>query len=155
MPGSLRKFVDEPSLQASEVLFRAVDPNYVDDWAGPVPGIPSRAWQDQKEDVAAQWELRPCASVAVASLLIKHGSSIDAWLSRFFKTTYGVVETTVGQVRSATSSVGALVPQGVMLHPTSDQPWHGVVWTKQGPKRSKGEMRALVAVSTWHRHPTR
>jgi hypothetical protein len=155
MPDGIREFIDEPSLVASEVLYRAVDPTYVDDWSGLAPCIPSRTWQDQKEDVAAQWGLGPCASVAVARLLDEHGSSVDAWLEKFFKVSYGVVETTVGQVRSATSAVGALVPQGVMLHATSDQPWHAVVWSRKGAKRSKGEMKALVAVSNWLRHPRR
>ncbi len=155
MPASIREFIDEPSLQSGEVLYRAVDPVYIDDWSSPIPDIPTRAWQDQKQDVAAKWGLGPCASVAVASLLIKHGSTVEAWLEKFFQSSYGVVKTTVGEVRAATSALGSPTPQGVMLHPTVDQPWHAVVWSKKGSKRSKGEMKALVTVSTWHRHPAR
>lgn len=158
MPASLREFIDEPSLLGDEVLYRAVDPGYIDNWSSApanLPGIPSRAWQDQKEEVAAGWGLRPCASVAVASLLTTHGSNVETWLEAFFRPSYGVIETTVGEMRSAKSMQGILVPQGVMLHPTDEQPWHAVVWSLKGSKRSKGEMKALVFASRWHRHPRR
>lgn len=156
MSGALREFFDDPAIADDDVLYRAVSPTLIDDWdsfSGRDDEIPSRAWQDQKADEAAKKGLRPCASVAVARLLLEHGGDIDSWLERFFKSTYGVVETTAGSVRQAITPRGDPAPQGVMLDTTIEKPWHAVVWSKRGVKRNKTEMHALVLTSHWIRQP--
>lgn len=158
MSEALREFFDDPVIADGDVLYRAVPPSYIDDWdsfSGRDDEIPSRAWQDQKADQAAKKGLRPCASVAVARLLIEHDCDIDSWLRRFFKPTYGVVETTAGAARQAITLHGAPAPQGVMSDSTCEQPWHAVVWSKRGAKRNKTEMHALVLASRWIRQPIR
>lgn len=157
MPDGLREFFDDPAVTDSDVLYRAVPPTLIDNWdsfSGRDDQIPSRAWQDQKEDEAAKKGLRPCTSVAVARLLIDYDCDIESWLKRFFKSTYGVVEITAGSARQAISPGGDPAPQGVMLDSTSEQPWHAVVWSKRGAKRSKMEMKALLLTSRWIRRPT-
>lgn len=156
MSDVFREFLDDASIADSDVLYRAVPPVLIDgcsSFSGRDDEIPSRTWQDQKEDEAAKWGLMPCASVAVARLLIDHGCEMQSWLAKFFSSDHGVVETTAGEARQATSSTSQSVPQGVMLHPTDEQPWHAVIWSKRGVKRNKTEMKALVLTSRWVRLP--
>jgi hypothetical protein len=156
MSKNLREFFDDPAIADADVLYRAVSPFLIDDWdsfSGQDEDIPSRAWQDQKEEEAAKWGLMPCASVAVARILRDHNCDIVSWLENFFSLEHGVVETTAGEVRQAISLRNDHVPQGVMLHPTAKQPWHAVVWSKSGSKRNKTEMKALRLKSHWVRPP--
>jgi len=157
MSAALRDFIDDPEVADDDVLLRAVSPELIDDtesFLGRDDEIPSRAWQDQKEDEAAKWGLRPCASVAVARLLSDHECPVDMWLEKVFRLTYGIIQTTAGDVRRAESPQGHAVPQGVMLYPTQDQPWHAVVWSRRGAKRNKTEMKGLLLRSHWVRLPT-
>lgn len=152
----LRDFLDDAQIHDSDVLLRAVSPKNIEDFQSlsKTREIPSRAWQDQKEDEAAKWGLRPCASVAVERLLSDNNRDVEYWLKNFFRPEYGVIRIEAGAVRCAASVEGTQLPQGVMLHATSDQPWHAVIWSKRGAsKRNKTEMRAMVLSSTWVKLP--
>jgi hypothetical protein len=152
----LQDFFDDALITSSDVLYRAVSPSLIDDWdsfTGRDSEIPSRIWQDQRAEVAASWGLRPCASVAVARLLDEHNCDIHRWLEASFAPKYGVVAINACDVRQATSPSGQQVPQGLMLFPTMNEPWHAVVWRKRGPKRNKLEMKTLAAISRWIKVP--
>lgn len=156
MSENRREFFDDPVIADADVLYRAVPPSLIDNrgsFSEQDDDIPSRAWQDQKEEEAARWGLLPCASVAVARILLGRDCDVESWLKNFFSSEYGVVETTAGEVRQSISPQGHPVPQGVMLHPTAEQPWHAVVWSKSGTKRTKAAMKALRLKSHWVRLP--
>lgn len=141
---SLRPLIDDPSISDDDSVLRVVSPAF---FVGDT--MQSRAFQDQTADTAAQWGLAgPCASVNLRSVWEEHGADVDALLADFAPGSR-LAEVGVGQLRNLVNSVGDPMPQGVMSDPRPGAPWHAVMFSLAGGKRSQGTMRAVVAVARW------
>lgn len=141
---SLRPLIDDPSISDEDSVLRVVSPAF---FTGDV--MQSRAFQDQTADAAATWGLEgPCASVNLRSVWEAHGADVDVLLAAF-EPGSRLSEVGVGQLRNLVNSVGESMPQGVMSDPRPDAPWHAVMFSLADGSRSKGAMRAVVALARW------
>jgi hypothetical protein len=149
-------FADDAKIGDDEYVLRAVSPKNVN-WATSdtdgKPSISSNFFQDYPDDAARQRGLPgPCASVALERVLIEGGHELTAMLEEF-SPKHGIVRVRVGDLRSLKNSVGDPCPQGVMADPKSGSPWHAVIWTARGGKRSSGEQRAISKIACWVKLP--
>lgn len=141
----LRPLVDSGAeLDDDDVLLRVVQPSYQTQG-----NLQTNAFQDQTAEQAARWGLGgPCASVAVVRLWRGHCGTLDDLLGAFAAGSR-LAQITVGSVRHLTLHEGEPVPHGVMLDPRDGAPWHAVIFTLAGGRRSKGACRALKAAAAW------
>jgi alkylated DNA nucleotide flippase Atl1 len=58
-----------------------------------------------------------------------------------FAETYGLVSLLVNELRAA--------GQGVMAHPTAKEPWHAVVFSTGGNKKTVAQQSELARKSKW------
>ena len=63
-----------------------------------------------------------------------------------FNASYGIIRLPIGHVRQLKRLSGEDQPQGVMRDPTTDQPWHVVMWDLSG-KQTRATMRALAELA--------
>jgi hypothetical protein len=152
----LRALRDDPaSIPDAEMLLRIVQPGFVDFSRKPYV-FQSNAFQDQDRDVAAHFGLDgPCASVAVKSIWLLGSGKVEDLLAQFHPCS-GIAEFTAFEIRNLRTPGGARRPQGVMPDPRPNQPWHAVMWDRegQGQPRTKAGNRALASVARWLHLPT-
>lgn len=147
----LRELVDS-DLDPDEVLLRIVQPTFVNRAISP-PVPQSNAFQDQSLSVANSFGLAsPCASLAVKSLWLQSGAGVEGLL-RGFPPESGVLEFTVRAARELETLGGQPCPQGVMLDPRDEAPWHAVMWDLSGTSASKGVKRARLTIAQWFKVP--
>lgn len=82
---------------------------------------------------------RTCMSVGVSTVL---GDEPEKMLTRF--PDMGLVAVTAGQLRSLQKGDGTPCPQGIMLAPTQEEPWHAVVFAVNEDKRSGAACKAIA-----------
>lgn len=141
---SLRPLVDDPSISDDDSVLRVVSPAFFNG-----DTMQSRAFQDQSVAVAASFGLAgPCASVNLRSVWEKERADVDALLAAFAPGSR-IAEVGVGALRNLVNSVDQAMPQGVMRDPRPDAPWHAVMFSLSGGKRSNGAMRAVVEAGHW------
>ena len=98
---------------------------------------------DAPQSLADRYELeRVCMSVGVSSVL---GAEPERMLAKW--PGFGLVSMTAGELRGLKKGDGTPVPQGVMLFPTEDEPWHAVVFTLTGVKRDPSTCKAIAAIA--------
>lgn len=113
----------------------------------------SNAFQDQSAIVAQSFGLaEPCASVSVRSLWEDAGGRVEDLVSAFPEGS-GVAELRVADLRVLKTLGGEPVPQGVMLDPRPNQPWHAVMFSQHSRPRSKSVRRARAQLATWFWRP--
>lgn len=146
----LRPLIDDPQgILDSDSVLRVVQPG---DVTGEV--IQSSAFQDYSADVAAEYGLGgPCASVNLRSIWEARSADIEVLLADFHPGS-GIAEIPVSAMRGLTDTTGVAVPHGVMLDPRPDRPWHAVMFSTDGRRRTKGMKRALVGGATWFHTPS-
>jgi hypothetical protein len=137
----LRQLVDDSSVSDDDFVLRLIRPDTID--FDPPPRARSNAFQQHSEATAAEHGLAAsCLSVSLESKWREAGGRVEDLLAQF-SSSYGIVRLSVRKVRKLKLLSGEDQPQGVMRDPTSDQPWHAVVWDLSG-KQSRGTMRALA-----------
>lgn len=91
----------------------------------------------------------PCMSVGASHVLSREGYAPAHLLAGW--PDYGLAQVSAGQLRNLTR-LGAPhdpCPQGIMLAPTVEEPWHAVVFDHAG-KRTSAVCKAIAAAATWH-----
>lgn len=150
-PGQDPAFVDQDDISDDELLYRRIPPQWIDwetlDDEGR-PRMMRAAFQDYKTEKAREMGLPgPCMSIGLHSILIAHrGEPLD--LLERWGMHYGIASLPAGAVR-------ANGDQGVMRWPTPEEPWHGVVFTKVGSKRTGGMENTLARAASWVYVPDR
>lgn len=84
---------------------------------------------------------RPCMSVGTSLVL---GDEPERMLETFPQ--MGLVVLSAGALRALEKGDGPC-PQGIMLAPTDDEPWHAVVFDINSPKRSGGGQKAIAKLA--------
>lgn len=59
----------------------------------------------------------------------------------------GLVSVAAGELRNLKKGDKTPCPQGIMLYPTQDEPWHAVVFDVNEHKRSAGAAKAIARVA--------
>lgn len=143
-------FVDQEDIPDDELLYRRIPPPWID-WnsldASGRPRIRRAAFQDYPAEKAREMGMPgPCMSVGLASILNAHDRQptqlLEGWGAN-----YGIASLRAGDARQ--------LEQGVMRWPTEDEPWHGVVFTKIGSKKTGGTQNALAQAASWVEVPDR
>lgn len=137
-------FVDHADIEGSDLLFRRIFPGWVDwersDEQGN-PRIRRAAFQDYPAKRADEMKYPgACMSVGIASVLQEHDRTPDHLVADHAG--YGLASIGVGQARAAGQ-------QGVMRWPTKLEPWHGVVFSKIGPRRTGAMEGELARSAKW------
>lgn len=144
-------FFDDASINDDEALFRRIRPDIVNwDLAEQgVPPIPRQGFQDYSESKARLEYNLPgaCMSVDRDRVLVEHGCTSEDLIDGFHF--YGVVSLEAGAVRNLTGTKGEDYSQGVMANPLPGKPWHAVIFSRAGGKKSKGIENALARLATW------
>jgi hypothetical protein len=148
---SLRLLIDDPeAIRNTDSFLRVIQPAYFQG-----RDVQSNGFQDQSLDVANGFGLAgPCASVNIRRIWELESGEVGALL-RDFPDGCGLLEVSVMAARRlrSTGPPSSDIPQGLMLDPRPQRPWHAVLFSLAGGKRSKAAMRALVQASTWFWHP--
>ncbi|MGN6610124.1 MAG: hypothetical protein ACTHMS_24340 [Jatrophihabitans sp.] len=136
----------------ADVLLRVVQPIYL-----PADrSFQSNAFQDQSLEIAHKFGLAGrCASVISKPIWEAQGGTIDDILREFPPgSAIADIGPTSGLRRLRTlGNPPADVPQGVMLDPRLNAPWHAVMFDINGVTRGKGAMRAIAARASWFHLP--
>ncbi|MGH9893857.1 MAG: hypothetical protein ACREA0_18105 [bacterium] len=143
-PAYVSPFSDDAQIADDDLLYRRISRLWID-WS-PVkdsgqPRIRRAAFQDFKEaEAQARGLPGACMSVGVASVLQQNGREpmdlLEGWGEG-----YGLASLLVRDVRAR--------KQGVTMSPTPDEPWHGIVFSMEGPKRTGSMEKGLAEVARW------
>lgn len=150
---------DQHQIPDEALLYRRIDWDMVGGRlkcpVGETPMLSGNCFSDRN----AEWALKrglagACMSVGVGTVLRAKGHLPSVVLGGKLK--YGLAVIRAGDLRNLKRKSGALCPQGVMLYPTEDEPWHGVVFDMSG-RRSDAARSAIASAATWEialiRHP--
>lgn len=85
-------------------------------------------------------------SVGVSLILESLGHSPDRMLEGYPE--YGLLRVMAADLRSLKRGDGTPCPQGIMMSPTPDEPWHAVVFDLSGKRTSAGNA-AIAKVAAW------
>jgi hypothetical protein len=135
-----------------DVLFRRIVSKFVQ-WGRVTgnnkPDVPSQGFQDYPERVAQEKFNLPgaCMSVSVERILADHGYDASKLIEDY--PGYGVAATTAGAMRALEGSPDTNWAQGVMLNSIDAEPWHAVVYCKNGGKKSAGMQNAIRLGAMW------
>lgn len=146
----LRPLEDDPEhVPDTESVLRVIRPGY---YTG--DRFHTNAFEDHRlEEAHARGLDGYCMSENRRKLW--EGTSGDiAELLRRFPPGAALAEIPVAALRGLRTSEEAPVPQGVMPDPIVDAPWHAVVFSINGGKRTKGAQKAIVKVARWFWRPT-
>ena len=97
------------------------------------------ALEGEIEDLPALGVPAVAVSVHVSSDMERLGVTVSDLLKRWGPK-YGVASITAGDAR--------MHGQGVVRWPTPDHPDHGMIFTKEGPKKTGGQSKKLAATSS-------
>jgi len=86
-------------------------------------------------------------SVGLGSVLVDHDYPPEKMLELF--PDYGLAYVTAGQLRTLRRADGSACPQGIMLVPTTEEPWHGVVFDQTHRPRKDAVCKAICRVADW------
>lgn len=149
---------DVDKISDGAVLLRRVSPRLVN-WRvipeGQSPPVPSQGFQDYPDAKAREEFGLPgaCMSVAVEELVTENERNPEELVAEF--PGYGLAAVTAGELRTLKGPAPAEWEQGVMWDPTDNEPWHAVVYCKNGSKKSKGIERAIAQLANWKIEPQR
>lgn len=144
-------YVDDVSLPLGLIVYRAVNPTFVDWLALDTTGNPrmnSNVFGDYSAAKAAELGYPgPAMSVCTDDILTSENQPITRVLDRF-DDNYGIAEFTVASLRSVTP------PLGMCRDPKPQAPWHALVFATTRP-RLDSEKAALRNMSRLVRLPRR
>jgi hypothetical protein len=134
------------------VLYRRVDWDKIGGKAKYPPGeigkINSNCFTDYPAEKATDLGYPgPCMSVGVSTVLQDYEHEPSKMLEGF--SDYGLACVTAGDLRKLTRGDGEPRPQGIMLSPTDDEPWHGVVFDLIDLQRSNATRKAVARIAAW------
>lgn len=88
-----------------------------------------------------------CMSVGVGPVLEEHGFGPEKMLENY--PDQGLAWALAADLRKLEKASGDPCPQGIMLVPTDDEPWHGVVFDLSAGYKSTPVGKAIAKVSQW------
>jgi len=138
---TLRPLVDDPEeIPDDTTIFRRVLSDWVD-WSSGQPRAKSIAFQDYPKDAAARRGLNGfCMSVG------RGGRVHDpALMVPDYDPAAGVTWFLAQELRELRNAAGGPIPQGLMPDPTEAEPWHAVVFSLDG-RRKTGAMQSAMAL---------
>jgi len=144
-PTTVESFDDQSDAIPDDVLlYRRIPPVGIDwtkrNMAGE-PRLSGGGFQDYSAAKAADYGLPgPAMSVGLQSVLVQYGKEPGVMLDGF-PDTYGLAGVRAGEVRA--------LNQGVMANPTEKEPWHAVVYSKDGKRRSPSVQTKIAQVARW------
>lgn len=146
----MEAFVDDTTIGPDVLLYRRITPQWID-WdnldAQGRPRIKSAAFQDYPAQKAlAMGYPGPCMSVGLEPVLREHGHEAVKMLDEH--PGYGLAALIVGKLRETGE-------QGVMPRPEPAEPWHGVVFSTIGDKRTGAMKKLRQGVADWALVPNR
>lgn len=150
MDQELRQLVDDPEHVPDEtLLYRRIGWNHLggkDKCPRGQEATPSgNAFRDWKlADAQAAGFAGPCMSVGVGTLL---QDPVQQMLSNWQG--YGLAAVEAGALRRLMRRNGTPEPQGIMLSPTDNEPWHGVVFCSNGSKKGDAVSIAISDAAFW------
>jgi hypothetical protein len=86
-----------------------------------------------------------CMSVGVAKVLQEQGFGPEKMLERY--PDEGLAWILAADLRKLEKATGEPCPQGLMLVPTDDEPWHGVVFDMATGRKSEAVKKAIAKAS--------
>lgn len=147
------EFVDSSSIDDDAVVYRRVDWDKVGGreraTIGASPRLNGNCFTDFPEARAtAVGYPGPCMSVGLSTILADLRLTPEAMLIGFDG--YGLASIRVGDLRQLKKGNGDPGPQGIMMSPTTTEPWHCVVFDLQERPRKEGCKKAIAKVAEWN-----
>lgn len=147
------ELIDDPDgVPDSSILYRRVGWEMVGGRNRYAPGakleLRENHFTDYSEEAARNLGYpRRCMSVGVDHVLRQHDQLPEKMLEGCPH--LGLVAILAGDLRNLVRLDGTACPQGVMLAPTKDEPWHTVVFDLSDPTRKKSAARSIASKATW------
>lgn len=144
---------DDPTrVPPGDVLYRRVSWNLIGGRercpVGEVARLSGNAFSDYSADLAREHGYPgPCMSVAVGSILKSEGVAPEDLLKGF--PDFGLAMFRVDDARGLQRKNGDPCPQGVMLAPEENEPWHAVVFDVSGVQRKSPVKDMLASKAEW------
>jgi hypothetical protein len=143
---------DAERIPDSAILYRRVDWDKIGGRDKYPPGatgtLNGNCFTDYPEWRALEMGLPgPCMSVGVAPILTGHGHGPEKMLEDWEG--YGLAWIRAGDLRMLERADKSPCPQGIMLFPTADEPWHGVVFDHAERPRKGAVCKAIARVAGW------
>ena len=136
-PGTV--YQDDLTVPDSERLYRMIsagNTKWEDDVA---TRAQTNAFQDRREaDLPELGVPAVAVSIYLESDMHANGTTPEDLVARWGPK-YGVAAITAGEARAQ--------GQGIIRYPQPGEPEHGMIFTKEGPKKSKGQSKNLAASS--------
>ncbi len=151
--GPFEAFVDDlDQLPPDAILYRRVSWGVIGGERKCAPGAPaslsSNVFADYPEVKAREMRYPgPCMSVALSTVLADRGLGPAAVLVRY--PGYGLTRLRAWDLRDLRKADGTPCPQGLMLAPTPEEPWHCVVYDPIERPRKGAVQKAILRVATW------
>ncbi len=148
----VEEFIDDvEAISDAEILVRLIPPD-AQDWentdASGRPRIKSGGVQDSsKERTRARGYPGRCMSVWVLSVAEAHGQTTESLLGNRREVGFGLARFVAGDLREP--------EQGICMWTSGDDPWHAVVFSKKGSKRSDRQKDLTAQAGVWEIAPTR
>ena len=153
MPPRLDSFRDDLALVPDEVLvYRRVAWDRIggrENCAiGKTANLNANCFSDYPEDRAQEMGYPGrCMSVGVGTVLKENGFGPEKMLEDF--PDQGLAVILASDLRKLERPNGDPCPQGLMLAPTSEEPWHGIVFDRTIGFKNKPTQKAILRISRW------
>jgi hypothetical protein len=147
-------FVDDRAgIPDDTVLYRRITWNFLGGREKYPPGAEARlngnCFRDYKEEKArALGYPGACMSVGAHTVFQQLGIDPKVMISGPYEG-YGLAAVTAQDLRNLVRSNGMACPQGVMLRPTEEEPWHAVVFDLGGGERRPPVCNAICDKARW------
>jgi len=153
MTAELAELVDDlVGIPDDTVVYRRVDWDRVGGISrclvGGTPSLNGNCFADYPVSKAREYGLADaCTSVAVGAALNASGIHTSSLLDQY--PGYGLARLRVAELRVLKRGNGTACPQGIMLFPTDDEPWHGVVFDITDRPRKGAVQKAIARIAEW------
>ena len=136
-PGEV--YVDDATVIDGELLYRMVTAANTKFEGGVAVRAGTNAFQDQRAELLLELGVPAVAvSVYLESEMAARGVVVADLVERWGPR-YGVVSITAGEARSK--------GQGIIRWPQEGHPEHGMIFTLQGPSKTRGQSKGLAALT--------
>lgn len=159
MGDELKALVTDPAVDGEAVLYRRAVWSQIGGRdkvaAGEVAPISKNFFSDRSASVAQEYGLAgPCMSIGLASKLDEMGLDVSAMLRSellggFDASEFGVLAFKAADLRQLQRGDKEPRPQGIMLAPMPNEPWHGVVFDLTDQERATATRRAMAKIAYW------
>jgi hypothetical protein len=143
---------DVDSIPDETLLYRRVDWDKIGGREKSPIGVPAsingNCFRDYPEPRARDMGLPgACMSVGAGNLMDQHGKQPRVMLAEYDG--YGLALVRAGDLRKLQRADGTPCPQGVMLCPTPDEPWHSVVFDVANQPRPNPVCKQIARAASW------